>query len=225
MDNFNEQTWYEIPNYPDYKISTKGQVLSCRSNNLLVPGDHNTIVLHEHPWSIQVLMGCVFLGNDITNPYRNRVLFKDNNTSNLDISNLYIEDTSDLPGEEWRSFSEFNGRKLKDYYMISNKGRVKSCKHCIQCTYKGVTVDRYYPDLIIRIAKITKGYFQAVLHTEQGKEITVPVHRMVAIAFCFNSDPTTKNVVNHVARPVPIVPMIPQNIGQNASILNILSFH
>ena len=129
----NETSFYQwkfIPNYPDYKISTKGEVYSIKKQALKKIGAHNELQLHNEngcaPWSVQVLMGCTFLGNDIDDPFRNRVLFKDKDSSNCNLDNLYIEDTSDLPGEKWRPFSEFNGHKLADYYRVSNKGRVKS---------------------------------------------------------------------------------------------------
>jgi len=194
--------WKQIPNYPDYVISTDGQVYNQRTNNYLSVSNHNGVSLKNEngfrPYSIQLLMGCTFLGNDINDPFRNRVLFKDKNTSNLSLSNLYVEDTSDLLGEKWAPIQEFNGNIMRDYYRVSNKGRVKSLRHTENVIYRGKETVKYYPEMIITPATIMGGYQQVALYSITKKQISIPVHRIVAFAFCKNNDPQVDVFVNHI---------------------------
>ena len=115
---------------PGYAISEYGKAKNIvTGSEVNVDHSSESVSVDGESFTIKALMGCAFLGNDIRDPYRNRVLFKDGNSSNMRLDNLYIEDTSDLPGEIWATLTEANGKKVKDFYCVSNKGRVKSVKH------------------------------------------------------------------------------------------------
>lgn len=200
--NNSKEEWKQIPEYPNYMLSTKGRLYSSKTKSYIKGGAHNSVVIsrvpgESHSWSIHALMGCTFLGNDINDPYRNRVLFKDKDSSHLDLDNLYVEDTSDLPGEVWKGFTEFNGNILQPYYQVSNKGRVKSIKHSQDVTYRGKKVTRHYPELIMQ-PDISGDYAQAMLYTLDGKSVSVQVHRMVAFSFIYNDQPDLRKFVNHI---------------------------
>lgn len=196
------EDWRSIPTYPKYMISNKGRLYSIAKDKTICYDKHGGVTLYNDQghkgWSIQVLMGCVFLGNDINDPCRNRVLFKDGDSTNFNLDNLYIEDTSDLPGEEWRPIKEAAGRKLKAFYVVSNLGRIKSLKHSVQCKNHSKIINKPCPELIISCYKEADGYYMAYLACENGTEVNAQVHRLVAQAFCENDDPENKIQVNHI---------------------------
>ena len=201
FENSNE-TWKDIPNYSDYMISNLGRLYSKKSDKYIRPDDHNGVVLYNSgghaTWSIQVLMGCIFLGNDINDPCRNRVLFRDGNSSNCILSNLYIEDTSDLPGEMWKPLLFATGRKLKRFYQVSNMGRIKSIKHYVEVCNHSKTIQKPCPELMISCVPDADGYCFAYLACEDGSDVNAQVHRLVAAAFCPNDDPEHKDIINHI---------------------------
>ena len=62
--------WKDIPGYPNYIVSNDGRVYNKERDRFLSPDNRGDVVLYnatEGPksWAIHVLMGCVFLGNDI----------------------------------------------------------------------------------------------------------------------------------------------------------------
>lgn len=201
FENENEH-WKGIPNYPDYMISDLGRLYSNRKDKFISCDEHGNVTLYNSEghkgWSIQVLMGCLFLGNDIDDPFRNRTLFKDGDSSNLVLSNIYIEDTSDISGEVWMPLTEATGRTLKNFYKVSNMGRIKSIRHYVEGTYRGRMVRKPCPELIISTSSDFDGYQFAYLACEDGSSVNAQVHRLVAAAFCHNPDPETKTVVNHI---------------------------
>lgn len=193
-----KEGWKSIPEHPDYIISELGQIKSLKSNILLKHDYHNVVVIDGVSFTVHALMGCVFLGNNIQDPYRNRVLFKDGDSSNLSLTNLYIEDTSDLDGEIWASLKAANGRPLKDFYQVSNKGRVKSLKHD---QYPGLRLGegaKPTPEMILSQVTNAKGYKTVWLAAQERPDIVAQVHRLVASCFCYNSDPEHKIQVNHI---------------------------
>ena len=200
FENENE-LWKGIPHYPNYLLSNLGRLYSIPRDKMICPDNHGGVTLYNDSghqgWSIQVLLGCVFLGNDIDDPCRNRVLFKDGNSSNLVLDNLYIEDTSTLPGEIWKPLTEAAGRLLKDFYQVSNVGRIKSVKHYVEVCNHGKIVKKPCPELLISCVPQEHGYLMAYLACEDGTDVNAQVHRLVAAAFCPNDDPEHKDVVNH----------------------------
>ena len=201
FENENED-WKDVPNYPNYMISSLGRLYNKTRDKCMNPDSHGSITLYNDDghkaWSVQVLMGCAFLGNDINDPCRNRILFRDGNSQNRVLNNLYIEDTSDLPGEEWKPLKYAANRALKDFYQVSNKGRVKSLKHFVEVKNYSKIVSKPCPELIITCTTDADGYKFAFLACADGSEINAQVHRLVASAFCTNPDPEIKNVVNHI---------------------------
>lgn len=198
-----EEIWREIPTYPRYKVSNTGKVLNVAKNKELKLYNGNTVELFNDEgsstWTIQTLMACAFLGLDITDPFRNRVLFKDENGDKRSLENIYVEDTSDLPGEEWKPLTEYSGAELQDHYLISNKGRLKACKHMVHTSFRGKPVERHYPETILVATADIDNYFLTRLHTHDGnQDINIAIHRAVASAFCPNDDPEHKTMVNHL---------------------------
>lgn len=198
-----EEIWKEIPTYSRYKVSNTGKVLNVAKNKELKLYNGNTVELFNEngssTWTIQTLMACAFLGLDITDPFRNRVLFKDENGDKRSLENIYVEDTSDLPGEEWRPLLKYGDAELQGHYLISNKGRLKACKHIVHTSFRGKPVERHCPDIILIATADVDNYFLTRLHAQDNnKDINIAIHRAVASAFCPNDDPEHKTVVNHI---------------------------
>lgn len=197
-----DEIWKDIPTYPNYIISSLGRLYNKQTEILMSPDAHGSITLYNKSghkgWSIQVLMGCSFLGNDISDPCRNRVLFKDGNQQNRVLDNLYIEDTTDLPDEEWKPLLVAVGRQLKDFYKVSNKGRVKSTKHFVKVQNYSKLVDKPYPEMMLSTTQGSDGYKFVFLACADGSDVNAQVHRLVAAAFCPNDDPEHKIQVNHI---------------------------
>lgn len=192
-----KEGWKSIPSHGDYIISVKGQIVNTILNKAIMPDTNNIVRIDGQEFTVHALMGCTFLSNDISNPYRNRVLFKDGDTSNLSLDNLYIEDTSDLPGEIWAKFNEANGRPVKNFYRVSNKGRVKSVQHdAYPSSYLGKG-KRPCPETILSQVVGDRGYKTVWLSAETKPDIVAQVHRLVASCFCYNDDPEHKTQVNH----------------------------
>ena len=88
-----------------------------------------------------------------------------------------------LEKEKWKQLKNFSR------YLISNKGRVK----CI--LRRNNAYNNYYvADYIMRDFNF-KGYRKIQLTNDDGKRITISVHRLVALAFLPKID--GKNLVNH----------------------------
>lgn len=197
------EEWRSVPLYEgSYEISTFGRICKVNSETVLSADKHNNVSLYSNSkakgWAVHVLMGCTFLGNDINDPYRNRVLFKDGDSSNLKLENLYVEDTSDLVGEEWAYVKQAAGRDVQDFYMVSNYGRVKSERHAVTWMNYGKLSTKYSPDMILDQVCNDHGYYAVWLSAKEKPDITAQVHRLVAAAFCKNDDPVHKVQVNHI---------------------------
>lgn len=198
-----EERWAPVPSYEGlYEVSTHGRVRKVENNFIMKLGRNgisvNLTKNHvQRPWQMQTLVACAFMGLDINDPYRNRVLKKDGNLQNNNIDNLYIEDTSDLPGEEWRQIPLVNGIEVQPYYRVSNMGRIKSCKHDNIFISRGKQVSRPSPDMIV--SQISEqGYYNVWLACVHQESITIFTHKVVALAFCDNDDPLNKTQVNHI---------------------------
>lgn len=198
-----DEIWKYIPGYGHkYMISSMGRIYNADRDIILKTDSNNGVSLSYNNetkgWTVHVLMGCTFLGNDINDPYRNRVLFKDKDKNNLKLDNLYIEDTSDLDGEEWRRIHFANNKELTDIYSVSNLGRVKSIKHETTWMNYGEPCTKCVPEMILSLTVGIDGYKTLWMSTKEKPDITAQVHRLVAAAFCENDDPEHKTVVNHI---------------------------
>jgi len=197
-----KEVWKPIPTWEKYyKVSNTGKVVSLRTGKEMRPDGRNLKLQAEgrsESYMVPVLMACAFLGLDITDPYRNRVLFKDGNGSNMMLNNIYVEDTSSWPGEEWRPIKEISGKQLKDHYFVSNFGRVKAGRHQQEWMNYGRISTKCCPEVILSQVKDESGYCTCPMTHISGKGMTVQVHRLVATAFCRNPDPEHKVHVNHI---------------------------
>jgi len=197
-----KEVWKPIPTWEKYyEVSNTGKVVSLRSGKEMRLDGRNVQLQAEgrnESYMVPVLMACAFLGLDITDPYRNRVLFKDGDSSNIVLNNIYIEDTSSWPGEEWRPIKETAGKQLKDYYFVSNLGRVKTVRHQQEWINYGRISTKHCPEAILSQVKDKSGYCTCPMTHISGKGMTVQVHRLVATAFCENDDPEHKVQVNHI---------------------------
>lgn len=88
--------------------------------------------------------------------------------------------------EEWRDIPGWEG-----FYQISNKGRVKSLERSFLDSRGG---NRVYGEKIIKLVNNGQGYLCASL-CWKGVQITIRVHRVVAVAFIPNPD--NKPQINH----------------------------
>ena len=91
---------------------------------------------------------------------------------------VIIDKIKDLPNEEWREIKGYKGK-----YLVSNKGRIKSLKH-------------RKAKLLTAFAN-NKGYLRVAL-CKDGQPKYLLVSRLVAEAFCDNSDPENANTVDHI---------------------------
>lgn len=200
----NEEKWAIIPNHDrNYEISTYGRVRIRKTGQLMKisPNGCSVNLTDQHIqqlWRIHTLVACTFMGLDFNNPYRNRVLHKDKDFTNNHIDNLYIEDTSDLPDEQWKSIDPINGTLIQPHYRVSNLGRIKACKHDSIFKSRGKEVRRQCPDMIVSQSSQLEGYLSVWLATDLGQGTCFSVHRIVATAFCYNDDPEHKTQVNHI---------------------------
>lgn len=90
--------------------------------------------------------------------------------------------------EIWKDIPGFEG-----LYQVSNQGRVKSLPRSIW-NGKGLFTSS---EKILKPNTLAKGYFQVELKRDK-KRCCLQVHRLVAITFIENPDPTNFVQVNHI---------------------------
>lgn len=83
--------------------------------------------------------------------------------------------------EEWRDVVGYEG-----LYKVSNYGLVINSRYKIVGTYYG---DEFYEDL---------NKYNCVSLVKDGKATRYGIHRLVALAFVNNPNPTKFNIVNHI---------------------------
>lgn len=89
-----------------------------------------------------------------------------------------------LPGEIWKDVISYKG-----VYQVSNLGRLK-------CLPKPTLFNRGRKEKILRPRRGPKGYILISLY-KNGIENYVMLHRLIAQAFIFNTNPTLLNQINH----------------------------
>lgn len=99
---------------------------------------------------------------------------------------LEHKNVENMPNEIWKPVNGYEG-----HYEISNKGRIKS----VQRTIKSTSGDRVLLSKIKPVFIGPHGYMFAHLRKDK-KARTIPVHRIIAIAFIPN--PEGKPCVNHI---------------------------
>ena len=78
--------------------------------------------------------------------------------------------------EIWKDVKGFNGK-----YQVSSYGRVKSIGHTD-------SLGRYWKTIMLKLVKYHGGYLHVQLTGSQSKQVSIPVHRLVAKAFISNPD-------------------------------------
>ena len=78
--------------------------------------------------------------------------------------------------EIWKDVKGFNGK-----YQVSSYGRVKSIGHTD-------SLGRYWKTIMLKLVKYHGGYLHVQLTGSQSKQVSIPVHRLVAKAFIPNPD-------------------------------------
>ena len=87
--------------------------------------------------------------------------------------NFCIDNIQNLDGEEWKHIDIFNG-----FYYISNYGRIKSKNR--------------YNSILLSQETAANGYKRITIKKKHYK-----VHRLVALYFLENDNPTEKKEVHH----------------------------
>ena len=209
-----KEIWRDIKGYEgDYQVSNTGKVRSARGDRAdcwreLKPSmsvlDTARVTLYKNgrgkPSAIGRLVAATFLQVNIKDYI---VKFRDGNTKNTSLDNLclfpkhslpherielseeYVANRQDLPGEKWEMIEEFNGR-----YAVSNMGRIKNLWQS----------GKRNP--IMHQATFQKGY-KAVIIQFEGKVYMRLVHRLVAYYFCekpmdFHEHSNRYYQVNHI---------------------------
>lgn len=90
--------------------------------------------------------------------------------------------------EQWKEIELFKG-----YYAISNFGRVKSLQRTVMRSNGSVQT---FKEKMLTLTNYSNGYIRTTL-SMNGKYKDFLVHRLVAIAFVVNDDPSVKIEVNH----------------------------
>lgn len=91
--------------------------------------------------------------------------------------------------EEWRDIPNYEG-----LYQVSNKGQVKSLEKVV---IRKDGRKNTYPERILKQSKNNMGYLYVDLF-KNNKSKKFLVHRLVALAFIPNDNPTDKNEINHL---------------------------
>lgn len=98
-------------------------------------------------------------------------------------------DLDDLVGEQWKHFTFWKGKELKDYYYISNMGRLKSC----YCHHKRPKI------LPGTLDYTTGGYVNTMVRTADDSQVSMSFHQVVAVYFIGQCPSDIVNpVVDHI---------------------------
>ena len=95
--------------------------------------------------------------------------------------------------ETWEPINGASG------YEVSNKGRVRSIRRTKSFFWSnGVECVSTYKGRVLKPIYNQKGYQMVRIYFDNKEVKTIPVHRLVAIAFIHNPDPEGYNQVNHI---------------------------
>ena len=109
---------------------------------------------------------------------------------NLDLQDIIYFCKLDLiwKTEEWRNVPDY-----KDYYQVSDLGRVKSLPRYVR---GGCTGMRFSKEMILTQTKNKRGYLSNRLSFKDSKK-TKTTHQLVAVVFLNHTRCGMKKVVNH----------------------------
>lgn len=194
-----EEIWKVIPTFEDrYEVSSCGHVRNMKSGHILKSDPssgqkvvslvtHGVITVYE----IRYLMVCAFFGVDIRDPVKPRILHKDGNLFNIQLSNLEVGSVEEHDGETWADIPGYAG-----IYQVSTCGRVKrvAYEEAYVRSDTGATCIRRHRERILN-PTTTSGYFEVnLVHSGQSKYCRI--HRLVAELFVPN--PQNLPQVNHI---------------------------
>ena len=172
-----DEIWLPIPGYESaYKISNLGRIFTIKRKQCIkvhTSGSYCYATLCMNYKNKQINV------KDLLDRLFSQHIWSD------ELSNL-----ADLPNEEWRDISGFEGR-----YVVSNLGRVKSLRRPRAGKHGSISIVR---EKIKVQSDDQDGYKLVSLYSTScpngGK--VLPVHRLVAEAFIPN--PECKEQVNHI---------------------------
>ena len=196
-----EEIWIDLPQYESrYEVSTFGQVYGKVSNKILTY--RSDINLYAYKGDVgtrfnrQDIIAGAFLGLDFTNPYHNRVMFKDGDSKNVHVGNLYIENLEDLPDEEWKLITTWKGFSMPSWYYISSFGRIKSIARDVVEYKDGVKIVAKYCGRMLKPFSDGDGYLAVEIPDINGAYHMLYIHR--AVAEYFLPAPNPGDEVNHI---------------------------
>lgn len=214
----NGVTWRGVRGYEDlYQIGTNGKIRSLNRavkyghGDRMYPGRAMTPIFdncgYEFIWlvrdgnrearRIDTMVADAFLPESCDRTF---VVHMDGDILNNQIENLarmtfdeyvtykkpeFIASVSE-PGENWRDIPEFY-----NHYMVSDRGRVLSLPRFADNAQGTREVEGR-----VLTPKVDEFGYRRVILNDGSKNKTVPVHRLVAKAFCPN--PSNKDIVNHL---------------------------
>ena len=185
LKNFPDMEWKTIKNFPRYKVSEYGHVMSyCYIIPvIMIPENRydykNITLINEHSqkyFSVENLVSEAFIPNPDNYEY---IIHLDKDTENNHYSNLIWSPTRDLENGDviWKEIENYPG------YKISDTGFIK--------TYKNK-----YP-YILKNNLSENGYLYIILYNENGNS-KFSIHKLVANHFIFNHE--NKPLVDHIDR-------------------------
>lgn len=182
-NNFKDEVWKPIPDFPNYEISNYGRIKQADKIGKRIVKREETFVIPGKILKLPKGKGRLCKGGEVYVVSSNQLaleVFKKEPE--------LIDSVEDLPGEVWKKVKGYTG-----IYRVSNLGRVKSITREIK-DKSGRTFIRMGKLLGQYICK-DSGYYKVQL-SKNGKTKTVLVHRLVGEAFVPN--PGRLPVFNHL---------------------------
>lgn len=167
-----KEIWKDIPDWPNYKISSLGRVKSFLQNNQGKILSTRFLKNGKHEYSVTTLCNNG-LKKQISIPYLVLTLFGEN----------FVE----IAGEEWRAVEGWNGYEVSDMGRIRTRGRIVKRNNGENFFVAGRIKN-------LRLSSSKK--YLCVNLSKDGRFQTIQAHRLVAIAF-IGGRTEQRKCVNH----------------------------